>query len=85
MPALDFAKLALAGVLALLVTAGLAGDVHGHDIVRLALAGGAGLVVYALACVASRLVGAREWDFITTSTRRLLAARARATTTTTSL
>ena len=81
-PALDFAKLALAGVLALLVTAGLAGDVHGHDIVRLALAGGAGLVVYALACVASRLVGAREWDFITTSTRRLLAARAGATTTT---
>jgi len=84
-PVLDFAKLALAGVLTLLVTAGLAGDVHGHDIVRLALAGGAGLVVYALACVASRLVGAREWDFITTSTRRLLAARAGATTTTTSL
>jgi len=86
-PVLDFVKLTLAGVLTLLVTAGLAGDTHHHhDVLRLALAGGAGLTVYALACIASRLVGAREWDFITTSTRRLLAARAPgATTTTTSL
>lgn len=81
MPVLDFAKLALAGALALLVTSGLAGDVHGHDIVRLTLAGAAGLFVYALACVAARLVGAREWGFIVTSTRRLLAARAGVTTT----
>jgi O-antigen/teichoic acid export membrane protein len=82
-PVLDFVKLTLAGVLTLLVTAGLAGDAHGHDIVRLALAGTAGLAVYALACIGSRLVGAREWDFITTSTRRLLAARASGATTTT--
>ena len=80
-PVLDFVKLALAGTLALLVTLGLAGDVHGHDIVRLVLAGAAGLFVYALTCIAARLVGAREWGFITTSTRRLLAARAGATTT----
>jgi nucleoside-diphosphate-sugar epimerase len=81
-PALDFVKLTLAGMLTLLVTAGLAGDAHNHDILRLALAGTAGLTVYALACVASRLVGAREWGFITTSTRRLLAARASGATTT---
>jgi O-antigen/teichoic acid export membrane protein len=80
-PVLDFVKLTLAGALALVVTTGLAGDVHSHDIVRLALAGAAGLFVYALTCIASRLVGAREWGFITTSTRRLLAARAGATTT----
>ena len=81
-PVLDFVKLSLAGVLALLVTGGLAGETNGHDVVRLILAGAAGLFVYSLACVATRLVGAREWDFITTSTRRLLAARAGATTTT---
>jgi O-antigen/teichoic acid export membrane protein len=80
-PVLDFIKLTLAGILTVLVTAGLAGDAHVHDIVRLALAGTAGFVVYALVCVASRLVGAREWGFIATSTRRLLAARAGATTT----
>jgi O-antigen/teichoic acid export membrane protein len=81
-PMLDFVKLTLAGALALLVTLGLAGNAaHHHDIVRLALAGAAGLVVYVLACIASRLVGAREWGFITMSTRRLLAVRAGATTT----
>ena len=46
------------------------------------MAGGAALAVYFLACLASRLIGAREWDFITTSTRRLLAARASDATTT---
>jgi len=80
-PVVDFVKLTLAGLLTLLVTAGLAGNGHSHEPLRLALAGGAGLVVYVLACVAARLVGAREWSFITMSTRRLLAVRAGATTT----
>jgi len=84
-PVYDFVKLTLAGLLALLVAAGLAGDAHAHDIVRLILAGGAALLVYVLACLATRLIGAREWGFITTSTRRLLAARASGATTTTSL
>ena len=80
-PALDFVKLALAGLLTLLVTMGLAGDARGHDIVRLVLAGSAGLAVYVFACIASRLVGAREWGFITMSTRRWRAARASGVTT----
>jgi O-antigen/teichoic acid export membrane protein len=81
-PVLDFVKLTLAGALTLLVTVGLAGNAaHSHDVLRLALAGAAGLAVYVLACIGSRLVGAREWGFITMSTRRLLAVRAGATTT----
>ena len=81
-PVYDFVKLTLAGLLTLLVATGLAGDAHSHDIVRLVMAGGAALAVYFLACLASRLIGAREWGFITTSTRRLLAARASGATTT---
>ena len=76
----DFARLALAGAVAAFTTWGIAGDVH--DLPRLAVAATAGFVVFALACVPLRLVGAREWGFITMSTRRLLAARASGATTT---
>jgi O-antigen/teichoic acid export membrane protein len=72
-PMSDFARLGLAGLLTLFVTWGLAGDVH--DLGRLILAGTAGFLVFVFACVLLRLLGAREWDFVTTSTRRLLAAR----------
>ena len=77
----DFARLAIAGGLSTFVAWGVAGDVH--DLPRLVAAATAGLVVFALACVPLRLVGAREWGFITMSTRRLLAARTSGATTTT--
>jgi len=81
-PVLDFAKVILAGALCLVVTWSLTGDVHAHDIVRMSLAGAAGVLVFFLACVPLRLIGAREWSFVTTFTRRLLAARAPGATTT---
>jgi O-antigen/teichoic acid export membrane protein len=74
LPLADLARLGAAGVLTLGVSWGLAGD--GHHPFRLAAAAGAGLAVFLLACVAAGVVGAREWSLITTSTRRLLAARA---------
>jgi O-antigen/teichoic acid export membrane protein len=74
LPGTDLAKVAAAGALTALVAWSLAGDFH-HP-VRLVGAAGAGLAVFLLACVAARLIGPREWDFITASTRRLLAMRA---------
>jgi O-antigen/teichoic acid export membrane protein len=74
----DFAKLTAAGALVLLVTGAVAGD--SHELGRLVVAGAAGFAVFALACVLTRLLGAREWSFITTSTRRLAARASGATT-----
>jgi O-antigen/teichoic acid export membrane protein len=82
-PVRDFAKVTLAGALTLLVAWSLAGDARHHDLLRMCLAGGAGVLVFYLACVPLRLIGAREWSFVTTFTRRLLAARAPGATTTT--
>jgi O-antigen/teichoic acid export membrane protein len=76
----DFLRLAVAGLLSFFVSWGLAGDVH--DLGRLLGAGVAGCLVFAAACVPLRLVGAREWIFVTSSTRRLLAARTSGATTT---
>jgi O-antigen/teichoic acid export membrane protein len=77
-PVADFAKLTIAGLLALFVTLGLVGDAH--DLVRMIAAGAAGFVVFVLACVPARLIGAREWGLITTSTRRLATRASDATT-----
>jgi O-antigen/teichoic acid export membrane protein len=74
LPGIALLKVAGAAGLTLVVAWSLAGDFH-HP-ARLVAAAGAGLVVFLLACVAARLVGPQEWDFITTSTRRLLAMRA---------
>jgi O-antigen/teichoic acid export membrane protein len=79
-PVSDFARLAAGGLLTLLVTWGVRGDAH--DVARLFYAGAAGFVVFGLACVPLRLVGAREWSFIAMSTRRLLASRTPGATTT---
>lgn len=80
LPALDLAKTTAIGMLAYVVTSTLAGDAH--DVVRLAVAGTAGFAVFLLACVPARLIGAREWDLVATSTRRLLAMRTSSATTT---
>lgn len=68
-PLADLAKIAAAGTLALVVTWSLAGDAH--DLVRLGIAATGGVGVFLVAAVALRLIGPREWDLITTSTRRL--------------
>ncbi len=73
-PALDVAKIGLAGLLAWFVTWELAGDAH--DLVRLGVAATGGLAAFVLACVPVGLLGPREWGLLTTSTRRLLAMRA---------
>jgi O-antigen/teichoic acid export membrane protein len=78
-PMLDVVKTAGAGVLAWLVARQLGGNAH--DLPRLALAAAAGFVTFGLACVPAGLLGVREWDLLTTSTRRLLAMRAPGATT----
>ena len=47
-----------------------------HDLPRLALAAAAGAAAFVVAALATRALGPREWTLHTTSTRRLLAARA---------
>jgi O-antigen/teichoic acid export membrane protein len=74
LPLADFAKIAVAGLLTLVVTWSLAGDIH-HPL-RLVAAATTGFLVFLLACVAARLIGPREWGLLATSTRRLLAMRA---------
>jgi O-antigen/teichoic acid export membrane protein len=76
-PLADLAKTAAAGALALVATWSLVGDAH--DLVWLGLAAGGGVLAFLLAAVALRLIGPREWDLITTSTRRL-AGRVRVST-----
>ncbi len=77
-PLVDMARIAAAGTLCLLTAWSLAGDAH--DLVRLAAATAGGLLVFLLASLALRLIGPREWNLLTTSTRRLLTSRAGVTT-----
>jgi O-antigen/teichoic acid export membrane protein len=74
LPLGELARAGLAGLLTLAVAWLAAGD--GQEPLRLVVAAAAGSVVFLLACVALRLVGAREWELLTASTRRLLATRA---------
>jgi O-antigen/teichoic acid export membrane protein len=78
-PLVDFAKTVAVGLLAWFVTRTLAGEAH--DLIRLAVAATAGGGVFLLACVPTRLIGAREWGLLTTSTRRLLTMRTSGATT----
>jgi O-antigen/teichoic acid export membrane protein len=74
LPLGELARAGLAGLLTLAVAWLAAGD--GQEPLRLVVAAAAGSIVFLLACVALRLVGAREWELLTASTRRLLATRA---------
>lgn len=73
-PALELAKIGavacVAGAVAWAVSQG------GHDFGRLAMATTAGFVAYVGTAVATGILGPREWTLLTTSTRRILAARA---------
>jgi O-antigen/teichoic acid export membrane protein len=68
------ARIAVAAALMFAVARVVAGD--SHDLPRLALAAAAGGAAFLAAAVATRALGLREWTMLTTSTRRLLAARA---------
>jgi hypothetical protein len=46
-----------------------------HELPRLMLAAAAGGGAFLVAALATRALGPREWSLLTTSTRRLLAAR----------
>jgi O-antigen/teichoic acid export membrane protein len=70
-PMLDITKTVAAAVLAWFVAWELTGNAH--DLLRLVIAGAAGSSTFVLACVPLGLVGAREWELLATSTRRLLA------------
>jgi O-antigen/teichoic acid export membrane protein len=69
-PFVDVLKTAAAGGVAWLVTWELAGDAH--DLMRLAIAATVGGSAFVLACVPLGLLGPREWEIVTSSTRRLL-------------
>jgi O-antigen/teichoic acid export membrane protein len=77
-PLADLVRTAAAGGLSLVTARVLAGDAH--DLARLTLAAAGGLVAFLLAALALRLIGPREWNLLTTSTRRLLTSRAGVTT-----
>ena len=74
----DLLRIAAAGALSLVTAWGLAGDAH--DLARIGVAGGGGVVAFLLAALALRVIGPREWNLLTTSTRRLLTSRAGVTT-----
>jgi hypothetical protein len=74
----DLVRVAAVGGLSLVTAWGLAGDTH--DLARIALAAAGGLLAFLLAALALRLIGSREWNLLTTSTRRLLTSRASVTT-----
>jgi O-antigen/teichoic acid export membrane protein len=74
----DLVRIAAAGGLSLVTAWGLAGDAH--DLARVGLAAAGGLLAFLLAALALRLIGPREWNLLTTSTRRLLTSRASVTT-----
>src|SRR5262249_27033336 len=74
----DMVRTAAAGGLSLVTAWSLAGGAH--DLARLALAAAGGLLAFLLAALALRLIGPREWNLLTTSTRRLLTSRAGVTT-----
>jgi O-antigen/teichoic acid export membrane protein len=67
------ARISVAAVLLFAVARVVAGD--SHDLPRLILAAAAGGAAFLMAAVATRALGPREWTLLTTSTRRLLAAR----------
>jgi len=77
-PFADLARIAAAGVLTLVTTWALVGGAH--DLVRLGIAAAGGVLAFLLAALALRLIGPREWNLLTTSTRRLLTSRAGVTT-----
>jgi O-antigen/teichoic acid export membrane protein len=78
-PTVVLAKTAILGVLTWLVASLIVGD--SHDLGWVALAAAAGVVVFVAGCVPAGLLGLREWNLLTTSTRRLLAMRASSATT----
>jgi len=73
-PVGDIARIGLAAALLFAVARVVAGD--SHELPRLILAAAAGAAAFLVAAVATRALGPREWTLLTTSTRRLLAARA---------
>jgi hypothetical protein len=75
---LDDLRIAAAGALSVVTSWGLAGEAH--DLTRLGVAAAGGLLAFLLAALALRLIGPREWNLLTTSTRRLLTSRAGVTT-----
>jgi O-antigen/teichoic acid export membrane protein len=77
-PLSELTRIAAAGGLSLVTAWLLAGDAH--NLLRLGVATAGGLLVFVLAALALRVVGLREWNLLTTSTRRLLVSRAGATT-----
>jgi O-antigen/teichoic acid export membrane protein len=73
-PVGDLARISIAAALLFAVARIVAGD--SHDLPRLVLAAAAGGAAFLVAALATRALGPREWTLLTTSTRRLLAARA---------
>ena len=73
-PVGEIMRIGVAAALLYAVTRLTAG--HSHDLPRLALAAAAGAAAFVAAALATRALGPREWTLLTTSTRRLLAARA---------
>ena len=73
-PVGDIARIGVAAALLFAVARVVAGD--SHELPRLILAAAAGAAAFLVAAVATRALGPREWTLLTTSTRRLLAARA---------
>ena len=73
-PVGEIMRIGVAAALLFAVTRLTAGD--SHDLPRLALAAAAGAAAFVAAALATRALGPREWTLLTTSTRRLLAARA---------
>ena len=73
-PVGELTRIGVAAALLFAVTRLTVGD--SHDLPRLALAAAAGAAAFVVAALATRALGPREWTLLTTSTRRLLAARA---------
>jgi O-antigen/teichoic acid export membrane protein len=73
-PVGDLARIGVAALLLFAVTRVVVGD--SHDLPRLIAAAVAGSGAFLVAALATRALGPREWTLLTTSTRRLLAARA---------
>jgi len=72
-PVGDLARIGVAAVLLFAVARVVAGD--SHDLPRLILAAAAGAAAFLVAALATRALGPRDWTLLTTSTRRLMAAR----------
>jgi len=74
LPVSELVRIAGCALLALL-TAHVLRD-GAHDLPHLVLAGSGGAVTYALACIAVRLVGVREWNLLSRAYRRVMGALA---------